>query len=139
MAIDVPRDRDSSFEPQIAQKGQKDVIGIEEKVFSMYGRGQSQRDIETTINEIYGFSISHETVSKMTDKIIPQITEFRNRALKPFYPFVFVDAMYVPVKTEQGAGQKALYNIIGIDSEGRKEVLGFWVSEGETAVSGYRS
>ncbi len=99
----------------------------------MYGRGQSQRDIEATIDEIYGFKMSHEMVSKITDKIIPLITEFRSRALKPFYPFVFVDAMYVPVKTEQGAGQKALYNIIGIDVEGRKEVLGFWLSEGENS------
>lgn len=99
----------------------------------MYGRGQSQRDIETIINEIYGFNISHETVSKITDKIIPQITEFRNRALKPFYPFVFVDAMFVPVKTEHGTGQKALYNMIGIDVEGKKEVLGFWLSEGENS------
>lgn len=131
--LTVPRDREASFEPQVVQKGQKDVIGIEEKVLSMYGRGQSQRDIEATINEIYGFNISHETVSKITDKIIPQITEFRNRALKPFYPFVFVDAMFVPVKTEQGAGQKALYNMIGIDAEGKKEVLGFWLSEGENS------
>ncbi len=77
--------------------------------------------------------MSHETVSKITDKIIPLITEFRSRALKPFYPFVFVDAMYVPVKTEQGAGQKALYNIINVDVEGRKEVLGFWLSEGENS------
>ena len=131
--LNVPRDREASFEPQVVQKGQKDVIGIEEKVLSMYGRGQSQRDIETTINEIYGFNISHETVSKITDKIIPQITEFRNRALKPFYPFVFVDAMFVPVKTDQGTGQKALYNMIGIDAEGRKEVLGFWLCEGENS------
>ena len=131
--LNVPRDREATFEPQVVQKGQKDVIGIEEKVLSLYGRGQSQRDIETTIHEIYGFNISHETVSKITDKIIPQITEFRNRALKPFYPFVFVDAMYVPVKTEQGTGQKALYNMIGIDAEGRKEVLGFWLSEGENS------
>ncbi|MGX8794899.1 IS256 family transposase [Fusibacter sp. JL298sf-3] len=131
--LNVPRDRESSFEPKIVEKGQKDVVGIEEKVLSMYGRGQSQRDIEATIDEIYGFKMSHETVSKITDKIIPLITEFRSRALKPFYPFVFVDAMYVPVKTEQGAGQKALYNIIGIDVEGRKEVLGFWLSEGENS------
>ncbi|MCK8058445.1 MULTISPECIES: IS256 family transposase [unclassified Fusibacter] len=131
--LNVPRDRESSFEPQIVKKGQKDVTGIEEKVLSMYGRGQSQRDIEATINEIYGFNMSHETVSKITDKIIPQVNEFRSRALKPFYPFVFVDAMYVPCKTEHGTGQKALYNIVGIDVEGRKEVLGFWLSEGENS------
>ncbi len=123
--LNVLCDRESSSEPQIVENGQKDVVGIEEKVLSIYGRGQSQRDIEATINEIYGFKMSHETVSKITDKIIPQITEFRNRVLKPFYPFVILDAMYVPVKTEQGAGQEVLYNIIGIDVEGRKEVLEF--------------
>lgn len=131
--LSVPRDRDGRFEPQVVEKRQKDVIGIEEKVLSMYGRGQSQRDIQETIKEIYGFDISHETVSKITDKIMPLITEFRNRALKPFYPFVFVDAMYIPVKTEKGSGQKALYNIIGIDVEGKKEVLGFWLSETENS------
>lgn len=131
--LSVPRDRDASFEPQVVQKGQKDVIGIEDKVLSMYGRGQSQRDISNTIQEIYGFDISHETVSKVTDKILPQISEFRNRALKSFYPFIFVDAMYTPVKTEHGCGQKALYNIIGIDVAGKKEVLGFWLSEGENS------
>ena len=131
--LNVPRDRDASFEPQVVQKGQKDVIGIEDKVLSMYGRGQSQRDISTTIQEIYGFEMSHETVSKITDKILPQISEFRNRALKSFYPFIFVDAMYTPVKTEHGSGQKALFNIIGIDVEGKKEVLGFWLSESENS------
>ena len=131
--LNVPRDRDASFEPQVVQKGQKDVIGIEDKVLSMYGRGQSQRDISTTIQEIYGFEMSHEKVSKITDKILPQISEFRNRALKSFYPFIFVDAMYTPVKTEHGSGQKALFNIIGIDVEGKKEVLGFWLSESENS------
>lgn len=131
--LNVPRDREGSFEPQVVQKRQKDVIGIEDKVLSMYGRGQSQRDIQATIQEIYGFDMSHETVSKITDKILPLVTEFRNRALKPFYPFVYVDAMYTPVKTEHGSGQKALYNIVGIDIEGRKEVLGFWLSEGENS------
>lgn len=131
--IDVPRDREASFEPQVVEKGQKDVSGIEEKVLAMYARGQSQRDIQTTIQEIYGFNISHETVSKITDKILPLISEFRNRALKKFYAFVYVDAMYVPVKTERGTGQKALYNIIGIDVEGHKEVIGFWLSEGENS------
>jgi transposase-like protein len=131
--LEVPRDREASFEPQIVKKRQKDVTGIEEKVLSMYGRGQSQRDIQATIQDIYGIDMSHETVSKITDKILPLIHEFRNRALKPFYPFIFVDAMYTPVKTEHGAGQKTLYNIIGIDVEGHKAVLGFWLAEDESS------
>lgn len=131
--ISVPRDRDASFDPTIVPKGQKDVAGIEEKILAMYAKGQSQRDIEATIQDIYGFDISHETVSKIADKIIPLIKEFRNRALQRCYPFVFVDAMYTPVKTESGTGQKALYNVIGIDPEGRKDVLGFWLSQDESS------
>lgn len=131
--IKVPRDREASFEPVIVPKRQKDVSGIEERILSMYAKGQSQRDIESTIQDVYGFEISHETVSKITDKVIPLIHEFRNRPLKKCYPFVFVDAMYTPVKTESGSGQKALYNVIGIDVNGRKDVLGFWLSEDESS------
>ena len=131
--ISVPRDREGSFEPYIVPKRQKDVSGIEEKVLAMYAKGQSQRDIQSTIADIYGIEISHETVSKITDKVVPLIQEFRNRPLKKCYPFVFVDAMYTPVKTGSGSGQKALYNVIGIDLDGRKDVLGFWLSEDESS------
>lgn len=133
LEIDIPRDREASFEPQLVPKHQKDVSGIEDRVLAMYAKGQSQRDITATIQEIYGFNISHETVSKITDRIVPLVQEFRNRALKKFYPFVFVDAMYTPVKTEAGSGQKALYNMIGIDVDGCKDVLGFWLSEDESS------
>jgi len=131
--INVPRDRESSFDPKVVQKHQKDVSGIEERVLGMYAKGQSQRDIMATIHDIYGIDISHETISKITDKVIPMVQEFRNRPLKKFYPFVFVDAMYTPVKTDAGSGQKALYNMIGIDSDGHKDVLGFWLSEDESS------
>ena len=131
--IDVPRDREASFEPQLVPKHQKDVLPIEDRVLAMYAKGQSQRDITSTIQDIYGFNISPETISKITERIVPQVQEFRNRALKKFYPFVFVDAMYTPVKTEAGSGQKALYNMIGVDVEGHKDVLGFWLSEDESS------
>ena len=131
--LNIPRDCEASFDPQVVPKHQKDISGIEEKILSMYAKGQSQRDISATIEDIYGFEVSHETVSKITDKIIPLVQEFRNRPLKKFYPFVFVDAMYTPVKTAAGTGQKALYNIIGIDIEGKKDVLGFWLSEDESS------
>ena len=133
LEIDIPRDREASFEPQLIPKHQKDVLPIEDRVLAMYAKGQSQRDITATIQDIYGFNISHETVSKITERIVPLVQEFRNRALKKFYPFVFVDAMYTPVKTEAGSGQKALYNMIGVDVEGHKDVLGFWLSEDESS------
>lgn len=131
--LNIPRDREATFDPQVVPKHQKDISGIEDKILSMYAKGQSQRDITSTIQDIYGFEVSHETVSKITDKVIPFVQEFRNRPLKKFYPFVFVDAMYTPVKMASGTGQKALYNIIGIDIEGKKDVLGFWLSEDESS------
>ena len=75
--LNIPRDRETSFEPQVVQKHQKDISGIEDKILSMYAKGQSQRDISATIEEIYGFEVSHETVSKVTDKIVPLVQEFR--------------------------------------------------------------
>lgn len=94
--IDIPRDREASFEPQLVPKHQKDVLPIEDCVLAMYAKGQSQRDITSTIQDIYGFNISPETISKITERIVPPVQEFRNRS----------------VKTEAGAGQKALYNMI---------------------------
>lgn len=131
--INVPRDRESSFDPKVVPKHQKDVSGIEKRILAMYAKGQSQRDIMTTIQDIYGIDVSHETISKITDKVVPLVQEFRNRPLKKIYPFVFVDAMYTPVKTDAGSGQKALYNIVGIDINGHKDVLGFWLSEDESS------
>ena len=106
---------------------------IEDRVLAMYAKRQSQRDITSTIQDIYGFNISPETISKITERIVPLVQEFRNRALKKFYTFVFADARYTPVKTEAGTGQKALYNMIGVDVEGHKDVLGFWLSEDESS------
>lgn len=131
--LNVPRDRESTFEPELVAKRQRDISGIEEKVLAMYAKGFTQRDIEATIRDIYKIEISHETVSKITDKIIPLVQEWRSRPLKAFYPFVFIDALFTPVKTATKSGQKALYSIIGIDVEGRKEVLGFWLAEEENS------
>jgi transposase-like protein len=131
--LEIPRDRAASFEPQFVPKHQKDLLGIEDRVLAMYAKEQSQRDITATIQDIYGFNISHENVSKISERIVPLVHEFMNRALKKFYPFVFVDAMYTPVKPEAGAGQKGLYNMVGIDVDGHKDVLGFWLSEDESS------
>ena len=97
--IHVPRDRQGSFEPQIVKKHQRDVSSIEGKVLALYGRGMSQRDIAATVEDIYGFKMSHEQISHITDCIMEQVMEWRNRPLKPFYPFVFVDCLYVSLRT----------------------------------------
>lgn len=130
--IDSPRDRDGSFEPQIIPKRSKDVSAIEAKVLSMYARGMSQRDISSTIEEIYGFSVSHEMISDITDTILPEVEEWRNRPLKKCYPFLFVDCMYVTVRSDYESKEKAVYSILGYDLEGHKEILGLWMDISES-------
>ncbi|MDM8204187.1 IS256 family transposase [Faecalicoccus acidiformans] len=130
--IEVPRDRDGSFEPQIVPKRQKDVSAIEKKVLAMYARGMSQRDISSTIEDIYGFQMSHDMISDITDAIIPELEEWRNRPLKKCYAFVFVDCLYVTVRNDYEVKECAVYVILGYDLSGRKEILGLWTSESES-------
>lgn len=132
LEIDVPRDRDASFEPVIIPKRKKDVSEIEEKVLAMYARGMSQRDISSTIEDIYGFSVSHEMISDITDVILPELEEWRNRPLKKCYPFLFVDCMYVSLRQDYEVKECAVYCILGYDLEGHKEILGLWLNESES-------
>ena len=132
ITIDTPRDRDGSFEPQLISKRQRDVSGIEDKVLAMYARGMSQRDISKTIEDIYGFSISHEMVSDITDAILPELEEWRNRPLKKCYAFLFVDCMYVTLRSGYEAKECAVYTILGYDLNGHKDILGLWLSESES-------
>lgn len=130
--VHVPRDRDGSFEPQVVQKRQKDVSSIEGKVLAMYARGMSQRDIASTIDEIYGFKLSAGQISNITDCILDELTEWQNRPLKAFYPFVFVDCIYVSMRTDQGVSDQAVYVILGYDLNGEKDVLGLWMGDTES-------
>ena len=130
--IHVPRDRQGTFEPQIVKKHQRDVSSIEGKVLALYGRGMSQRDIAATVEDIYGFKMSHEQISHITDCIMEQVKEWRNRPLKPFYPFVFVDCLYVSLRTERGIQQTAVHVVLAYDMDGRKDVLGLWINEVES-------
>lgn len=130
--IEVPRDRDGTFEPQIVPKRKKDVSEIENKVLAMYARGMSQRDISSTIEDIYGFSVSHEMISDITDAVLPDLEEWRNRTLKKCYAFIFVDCLYVTLRSGYEAKEYAVYVILGIDLNGHKEILGLWLSESES-------
>ena len=130
--INSPRDRDGSFEPQIIPKRSKDVSSIENKVLAMYARGMSQRDISSTIEDIYGFEVSHEMISSITDAILPEVEEWRNRPLKKCYPFIFVDCLYVSVRSEYESNEEAVYVILGYDLEGHKEILGLWMDASES-------
>ncbi len=130
--IEVPRDRDGSFEPQLVPKRKKDVSEIENKVLAMYARGMSQRDISSTIEDIYGFSVSHEMISDITDAILPEVEEWRNRPLKKCYTFLFVDCMYVTMRSDYEAKETAVYSILGYDLTGQKEILGLWLNPTES-------
>lgn len=128
----MPRDRDGSFEPQVVPKRTKDVSAIENKVLAMYARGMSQRDISSTIEDIYGFQMSHDMISDITDCIIPELEEWKNRPLKKCYAFVFVDCLYVTLRNDYEVKECAVYVILGYDLNGRKEILGLWISESES-------
>ena len=129
--IATPRDREGTFEPQIIPKRSKDVSGIEDKVLTMYAKGMSQRDIADTIEDIYGFEISHEMISNITDKVIDTAKEWQNRPLKKFYTFLFVDCLYVNIRKEMETKSCAVYVILGYDVNGIKDILGIWIGEAE--------
>lgn len=129
--IDVPRDRDASFEPQSIPKRTRDVSGIEDKVLAMYARGMSDRDISATIEDIYGFEISHDTISNITDRVIGTAEEWQNRPLQKFYTFLFVDCLYVNIRKENETKSCAVYVILGYDVNGTKDILGLWIGEAE--------
>ena len=130
--INVPRDRQATLYVYLLPKRTKDVSGIEDKVLSMYAKGMSQRDIASTIEDIYGFNISAETVSEITDSVLTQVEEWQNRPLKKFYTFLFVDCMYVSIKKEYETKNYAVYTILGYDVDGVKDILGIWLNESES-------
>lgn len=132
MEIDVPRDRDGSFEPVLVPKRTKDISDIDQKVISMYAKGMSQRDISATIEDIYGFKMSHEMISNITDKVMDELMDWQNRPLKKCYPFVFVDCMYTTVRHDYESKEMAAYTILGYNMDGGKEVLGIWLNETES-------
>lgn len=131
--IQVPRDRDATFEPKLVEKRQSNIAEIEDKIIAMYARGMSQRDISKTIEEIYGFPMSHEMISNITDCVLEELTKWQQRPLQKCYAFLFVDCMYTTVRAENyEAKEYAVYTILGYDIHGKKEVLGLWLNETES-------
>lgn len=130
--IEMPRDRQAAFESIILPKHKRDVSDIENKVLAMYARGMSQRDISATIDDIYGFKLSAEQISKITDYVLEEQQSWQNRTLAPFYPFLFIDCLFVPIKRDYETKECAVYNILGIRVDGRKEILGLWIQESES-------
>ena len=133
MDIDVPQDRKSTFEPQIVKKRQKDISDIDQKIISMYAKGMTIRQISETIEDIYGFETSEGFISDVTDKILPQIEDRQNRPLDEVYPILYIDAIHYSVRDNGVIRKLAAYVILGINTEGKKEVLSITVGDNESS------
>ena len=133
MEIEVPQDRKSTFQPQVVKKRQKDISDIDQKIISMYAKGMTTRQISETIEDIYGFETSEGFISDVTDKILPQIEDWQNRPLDEIYPILYIDAIHYSVRDNGIIKKLAAYVILGINTEGKKEVLSIHVGTNESA------
>ena len=131
--VDIPQDRNSSFDSKVLPKRQKDISAIDDKIISMYAKGMTTRQISETIEDIYGFEVSEGMISNITDKLLPQIEEWQNRPLASVYPIVFIDAVHFSVRDEGVIKELAAYVVLGINEDGKKEVLTIVIGENESS------
>ncbi len=131
--IAVPRDRNGEFEPKIIAKRQTRTDEIEQKIMAIYAKGMSQRDIEDTLREIYGAEVSQGMISRITDKILPEVNEWQNRPLDKIYPVIYFDGIVFNSRKDNRIVSKCVYSVLGSNMEGQKEILGTWISENESA------
>ena len=131
--IAVPRDRNGEFEPRVLEKRQTRTDEIEQKILAMYQKGMSQRDIEDNLREIYGAEIPQALISKITDKILPEVNEWQNRPLDAVYPIIYFDGIVFKSRKDSQIVNKCVYSVLGIDMDGQKDILGIWISENEGA------
>jgi len=131
--ISVPRDRNGTFEPRIVEKGQTRTDDIETRILAMYQKGMSTRDIEDHLRDIYGVEASASLISRITDKIMPMVTEWQSRPLAEIYPVAFFDGIHFKVKKDGKVITKCVYTVLGVDNDGKKDILGIWISDTESA------
>ena len=131
--IDVPQDRQSSFEPEVVKKRQKDISNIDQKIISMYAKGMTTRQIAEQMEEIYGFECSESFISNVTDKIIAEIEDWQKRPLDEVYPIVFIDAVHFSVREDNRIKKLAAYVILGYSKDGMKEILSLEIGENESS------
>jgi putative transposase len=133
--IEVPRDREGSFEPRLIGKGQTRIDGLDDKIIAMYARGMSVRDIRGHLEELYGLEVSPDLISRVTDAVLDEVKEWRSRALDAVYPVVIFDALRVKIRDKDSriVKNKAVYLALGITGDGQREVLGLWIAENEGA------
>ena len=131
--LEIPRDRNSDFDPQIIKKHERTTNELEDKIVAMYAKGMSTRDIEDHMQDIYGIDVSPTMVSKVTDRVLPMISEWQSRPLDRVYPIVFLDAIHFKVRMDNRIVNKAAYSVLAINLEGYKELLGIWIGGNESA------
>lgn len=131
--VQVPRDRNGEFEPQIIGKYSRNADGMEDKILALYACGMSQRDIAEQIKNLYDVEISPELVSKISERILPEAAAWQSRSLEKVYPFIFMDAIHYKVKVDHQYVTKAAYVVLGITLEGKRDILGIWIGEHESS------
>lgn len=131
--LNMPRDRKGEFEPQIVPKHKRNITGLDEKILSLYAKGMTTTDIKDQIRELYDVEISAETVSNITSRIMPLVSEWQNRPLEKTYSFVFMDAIHYKVREDKQIVVKAAYVVLGVNMDGEKEVLGIWIGANESS------
>jgi putative transposase len=133
IAIEVPRDREAKFEPALIPKRQTRIDGLDQKIISLYAKGMSLSDIKIQIEELYGAEVSESLISKITDDVMDDVKAWQSRPLESVYPIVFFDCLVLKVRQDKRIINKAVYVALGIDMEGKKDILGLWISENEGA------
>ena len=134
LELQIPRDREGSFEPQLVKKRQRRLEGFDEKVVSLYARGMSVRDIQGHLEELYGTEVSPDLISRVTESVIDEVTAWQSRPLARLWPIVFLDALFVRIRDGGSLKSKAVHVALGVNMEGKKEVLGLWIAENEGAT-----
>src|SRR5512144_827398 len=133
LGLEVPRDRLSSFDPQLIAKYQRRFPGCDEKIVSMYARGMSTREIQGHLRDLYGIDVSPDLVSAVTDAVLEEVAEWQNRPLEALYCLIFFDAIRIKVRDEGSVRNKAVYIALGVRPDGSKEILGLWIEQSEGA------
>jgi transposase-like protein len=133
--VTVPRDRNGDYEPQIVKKYQANTNELEDKIIAMYGRGMTQRDIEDQLAEMYGIDVSAQTISTITNKVLPLVEAWQSRPLAAVYPILYLDAIHYKLRKDHKIENRAIDIVLAVDLAGYKDVLGHWVSDGEEGAS----
>ncbi len=133
MEVHVPRDREGSFEPKLVGKHERHFDGFDDKILSMYARGMSTRDIQAHLREMYGVDVSPDLVSRVTDAVVEELTEWQARGLEQVYPVVYIDALVLKVRDQGKVENKAVHIVVGVNFDGEREVLGLWLERTEGA------